>query len=140
MKKWTIWIIVIIVFLLLVTRLIYWRFDNLKSERAWYISELHYDFSARVDSIVRPGRAIVTIIHGNFDPNREWQLKDGLKYHGILHLLISREVGYDLRVPLQTSLNDSLHIDSDVDQFSLYRHGKLVVSRPLSEFLRVRPF
>ena len=128
------------VFLLLVARLIYSRVDHLKKEKAWYISELHYDFSGRIDLIVRPGRALVTITHGDFDSNREWQLKDRIKYHGLLHLFISREKGYDVRVPLQASLNDSLHVNSDDDQLSLYRNGELIVSRPLSESLRQKPF
>lgn len=134
------WTAIVIAFLLLVARLIYSRFDHLKDEKAWYISELHYDFSGRIDSLVRPGRALVTITYGDFDPNREWQLKDGLKYHGILHLFISREGWYDVRVPFQASLNDSLHINSDDDQMSLYRNGELIVSRPLSESLRQQPF
>ena len=140
MKKWTPWIIIVIVFLLLVARLIYSRVDHLKKEKAWYISELHYEFSGRIDSIVRPGRALVTITHGDFDSNREWQLKDSIQYHGLLHLFISREGWYDVRVPLQTSLNDSLYVNSDNDQLSLYRNGELIVSRPLSESLRQKPF
>lgn len=140
MKRWTLWTIIVFAFLLLVVRLIYSRFDHLEREKAWYISELHYDFSARVDSLVRPGRALITVTFGDFDPNREWQLKGNLKYHGILHLFISREERYDVRVPLEASLKDSLHVRSDMNQMSLYRNGELVVSRPLSEFLRQRPF
>lgn len=141
MKKSTLLTIVVITFLLLlVARLIYLRVDHLKREKAWYISELHYDFSARVDSLVRPGRAFITVTSGDFDPDREWQLKGSLQYYAVLHLFISRDSWYDVRVPLEASRNDSLHVRSDLDQVSLYRNGELVTSRPLSEFLRQRPF
>jgi hypothetical protein len=140
MKKWTPWLIGITILILLVIRLSYTYVNELEKEKAWYISELHYHCSLRVDSIVRRGRALVTLTSGVLDPQREWQLKDKLHAHGILHLIIVNRQRYDLRVPGHTLAKDSIYINSDRNLLSLYRDGKLLSNVSLTESLRQRPF
>jgi hypothetical protein len=140
MKKWTPWLTGALIVFLLVLRLVFIHVNKLNDEKAWYISQLHYDCSARVDSIARPGRALLTVTGGSLDASREWKLKDELHAHGMLHLIIQRNQWYDLRVPDVTQKNDSICIQSDRDELSLYRNGALVLTRPLSESLRQRPF
>jgi hypothetical protein len=121
MRKGLIWTAVVMLVLLMMARLLYARLGHLDKERAWYISELDCNFSGRIDSLIPPGRALVSITYGDFDPDREWKLKKRLKYHGMLHLFISRKKGYDVRVPSEAALHDSLCINSKQDQLSLYR-------------------
>jgi hypothetical protein len=140
MKHRTRWIIAAVILLLLVLRLFYTHLTALSREKAWYISQLNFTFSARVDSVIRPGRALIEITGGDVDPHREWELKDDIKAHGILHLIIASGGKYDLRLPAAAMKNDSLSINSDADELSLYRNGQLIISRSLSASLRQRPF
>lgn len=140
MKKWKLWLIGVFLVLTLVLRLVYSHVNTLAEEKAWYISQLHYDFSARVDSMVFHNRAFLTVTRGSLDANREWQLKDRLHAHGMLHLIIQRERWYDLRVPEETLADDSIYVNSENDLLSVYRKGELIVRQPLSTSLRQRPF
>ena len=140
MKKWIPWLIGVVIIVLLVVRLFYSHINKLKKEKMWYVSELHYNFSARIDSVIRPGRALITTIHGTVDAQREWQLKPKLSAHGVLHLMIVNQKWIDMLVPPHALKNDSLQINSDENRLSVYRDGKLLITRPLSESLRQRPF
>ena len=140
MKKWTPWLLGLFILFLLVLRLLYSHVNNLGKEKEWYIAALQYECSARIDSIIRPGRALITIVSGKLDPDREWQLKGKLRAHGTLHLVIVNQEWFDLRVPMEALENDSLSINSDRDLLSIYRDGKLLSHHSLSESLRQRPF
>jgi hypothetical protein len=140
MKKWIPWLIGALVVLILLLRLAYSHVGKLNDEKVWYISQLHYDCSARVDSTLFHSRALLTLTSGSLDADREWKLKEKLHAHGMLHLIIQRGTQYDLRVPGEAQVNDSICIHSDRDLLALYRNGALVLTRPLSESLRQRPF
>jgi hypothetical protein len=140
MKKRAVWVASIIVLVFLVVRLGYIRLNDLRNEKAWYLSELHYDCSAKIDSVIRPGRALLRITNGTLNEEREWKLKERLHIHGILHLAILNGPLYDLRVPNEALAGDSVYINSDDNALSVYRDGRLLISRPLSESFRQRPF
>jgi hypothetical protein len=140
MKKFFPWLIAMIILALLVVRLIYRRINGSRSETSWYVSELHYNFSARVDSIIRPGRALISVTHGEVDTRHERKLQHDLKYNGMLQLLIPRGDRYDLLVPGKSLKNDSLYVDSSVDQLLVFRNNELLITRPLSASLRRKPF
>jgi hypothetical protein len=140
MKKRTPWIIASTVLTLLVVRVGYRHVEALKEEKAWYISQLHYECSATIDSVIRPGRALLSVTNGVMDADREWKLKEKLNAYGMLHLAIRRDSLYDLRVPNEAMANDSVYISSDHDQLLVYRNGELLITRPLSAFLRAKPF
>jgi hypothetical protein len=140
MKKFLPWLIAIVILALLVARLIYRRVNGSRNETNWYISELHYDFSARVDSVIRPGRALISITDGEVDTRRERKLQRELKYNGMLRLLVPRGDKYDFIVPGKSMKNDSLYINSDKDQMLVFRNKELLVTRPLSACLRRKPF
>lgn len=140
MKKWRPWLIALVIILLLIVRLFYRHVGGVKDERAWYISQLHYDFSARVDSVIRPGRVLVHVTRGKADPDQEWALKDQLHFNGMLHLLISRDGQFDILTPVECLVNDSLYINSDHDRLLVFRNHELIINRPLSSSLRGKPF
>jgi hypothetical protein len=140
MKKWIPWLIGVVALAALIIRISHAHINELKEEKAWYIANLNYTCSARVDSIIRPGRALLHVTTGTMDPQREWQLKSKIRAHGILHLVISRDSLFDLRVPRATLKGDSLTINSETDQLLIYRNKKLVLSSTLTQSLRQRPF
>jgi hypothetical protein len=140
MKKWKPWLIVTSIVFLLVLRLFFIHLNKLQNEKAWYMSQLHYNCSTRVDSLMFHNRALLTITWGNLDAEQEWKLKEHLHTHGMLHLIIQRKDRFDLRVPEGTQINDSICLQSDRDELLLYRNGVLVMKRPLSESFRQRPF
>lgn len=140
MKKRLVWIIGVSILILLVTRQGYLHFAKRKAEKAWYVSELHYKCSAEIHSIIRPGRALLRITAGDLNEDHEWKLKPQLRVHRILHLAIAKDSLYDLRVPNEALAGDSVYINSDDDELSVYRNGKLVVTHLLSDALRASPF
>ncbi len=140
MKKWTPWLLAIVLLALLVTRLFYRHIGGVEEERRWYISQLHYDFSARVDSVIGPGRVLINVTHGDVDLKREWKLKEELRFNGMLHLVISRGNDLDVLAPVECRPDDSLYINSDKNLLCLYRDQELLLTRPLSTSLRGRPF
>jgi hypothetical protein len=140
MKTWLPWIIAAIVILLLAVRAIYIKAHRGEKERAWYMAQLHYDFSARIDSVEKPRRAFIHITNGKFDRQRERELQFELKHHGRLGVVVSEGGQLELLVPYKAEANDSVYVNSDQDILSLYHHGQLVVSRPLSHSLRASPF
>lgn len=140
MKYWIRWIIAAVVIILLFIRLIYTRITRMEEERAWFLSQLHYKFSARVDSVLWSGRALVEITQGDFDRYREWELQQKLKAHKKLEVMVSRYGKWDLRIPYAARKDDSVYVDSDKDILSLYRKDSLIVTRPFSVSLRDQPF
>jgi hypothetical protein len=135
MKKRTAWIIGGILTLLLI-RQGYLHIADRKEEKAWYVSELHYKCSAQIDSIIRPGRALLRVTGGDMNVDREWQLKPRLRIHRILHLALAKDSLYDMRIPREAMAGDSVYINSEDDRLSIYRGGQLLVSQPLSGSLR----
>lgn len=140
MKKWLPWIIGAFILGLLVLRLIYVQVTSTHDEELWYMSELDFDFSARVDSLPERGRAYLTITGGSFDPTRERTLGKKLKVHGKLRIMQRRKPYWDMWVPTSAAVGDSLYINSDKDTLHVYRGDSLIIARPLSYFLRQRPF
>lgn len=125
---------------LLIIRQGYLHFAKRQAEKAWYVSELHYKCSAEIHSIIRPGRALLRITAGDLNEDREWRLKPQLRVHRVLHLAIAKDSLYDLRVPSEALAGDSVYINSDDDELSIYRNGELVVKHRLSSSLRQSPF
>jgi hypothetical protein len=140
MKKFFPWLIAIVILALLVVRLIYRHVNGIRNETNWYVSELHYKFSAKVDSVIRPGRALIYITNGEVDTQRERRLQRDLKYNGMLWLLIPSGDRYDFLIPGKCLKSDSLYINSSKDQLKVFRNKELIISRPLSVSLRRKPF
>jgi hypothetical protein len=140
MKKFLPWLIAIVILVLLVVRLIYRRVNRVRNETNWYVSELHYNFSAKVDSVIRPGRVLIYITSGEADTRRERKLQHELKYNGMLRLLIPSGDRYHFLIPGKSLKNDSLYVDSSADQLLVFRNKELLITRPLSASLWRKPF
>jgi len=140
MKRKTTGIIVIGILTLLLIRQGYLHMAGRKEEKAWYVSELHYKCSVQIDSVIRPGRALLRVTGGDLNVDREWQLKPRLRIHRILHLALAKDSLYDMRIPTEAMVGDSVYINSDDDHLSVFRNGQLVLTVPLTSSLRASFF
>lgn len=140
MKYWIYGILGAIVMFLLVVRLIYTSATKQEEEKKWYIKQLDYDFSARVDSILYKGVAVIQITGGKFNPRKEKQLRRQLKEHERMFIVASGDGHQKMRVPFAALKGDSVYVNSSDDVLSLYRGDSLLISRPLNVSLRFSDF
>ncbi len=143
MKKWIIWIGVIGLLGFLATRTFSRHVNGVKEEKKWYLQQLDFEFSGRVENPEAPVRVLFRVTDGKLDINREKAVKAQLKYNGILELLLYRNDGKcDLliRGPHKYIDGDSLHLNSRLGVVRFYRKGKLIGEHDLIRSLRGRPF
>lgn len=140
MKYWIKWIIAAVIVALLFVRMIYKLVTRSERERDWYASELHYDFSARIDSMLYSGVALIDVTRGEVDHHREYELRSQLKANGDLWVMVPQNGKYNFRVPYAAKKGDSVSVNSDQDILSLYRDDELIVSRPFKVSIRNSPF
>ncbi len=147
MKKWLIIIGSVVVLMLLVARLIYTAITGEKYEKRWYVSELHYDFSAEVDSVEtyhqNGGSVHFHLTRGSVETSHERKLNKNLKHNRYLGFVYySRGDGARIFTsrPLRYKAGDSLSVNSDKDNLTFYRNGKEIANAKISESLSHRPF
>lgn len=130
--------------LLLLTANIFWKHvKGVKSEKQWYLSQLDFDFSAKLDSAEKGGQALLTVTHGHIDRKREAMLKAKLQYSGWVDLFLYRADGkLDLMIPGKLHLvqGDSVYVNTDSGLVRFFRNGKQIAAHPLYNSLRGRPF
>lgn len=136
MKKRTLLVVGVSVVVILIAHQVYLHTSNLQNERAWYIASLHYDCSAKVISIVRPGRALIHVTDGIMNDSVEWKLKPQVQSHQLLHFAIAKDSLYDIRVPEEVAKGDSIRLNSDKDQMTIFRSGKIYKNTSILEHLR----
>ena len=143
MKKVRIWIGVVGIFILLLWSLGTDHMTGVKSEKEWYLSQLQFDFSGLVDSAEKKGQVLFHVTQGRIDVNKEAQLKDELRFNGLLDLFLYRQDGkVDLMIskdiPLKTG--DSVYVNTDLKIARFFRGGKIIYEQSLLKSLRGRPF
>ena len=135
---------------LLVFRLFFKQKNGIKDERLWFVKSLRYEFSARVDTIVKfndhAGRLRCLLTQGDPQVYREDSLKKLFKDHDMLYLIFKRS-GDSLTFVLPNHINliaqgDSLRISSNKNYIQFFRGSKLIVTDSLTETLTgfSRPF
>jgi len=139
-NRWIISIgVVIIVFL--TYRLFTQHVDGVEDEKLWYINNLKYDFSGKVEMVHRPNHILFQVTSGKFDKDREDDLADRIKFWGRLELLIARGESFELMNGLaKYQKGDSLYINSDENVVRIYRGKELLSESDLVRALRGRPF
>lgn len=141
LKKWTIGVTVTAIILLLVYRLFTKHVDGVKAEKAWFLSELNYDFSGVIDTVNRPNHILFHVTHGHLDTNREMALGQKLKYWGQLVLFLYEGDKVELlNGNAKYQSGDSLYLNSDSNVVRIYRKGHLIKESELMSSLRGRPF
>jgi len=143
MKKWITWGVVISVLTFLTTRISTHHVSGVKSERLWYIEQLHFEFSGKLDNLDFPDRVLFRVTSGQLDIEREKAIKEQLKYNGMLDLLLYRDDGrLDLMIidPHEYINGDSLYLNSGLKIVRFYRNGEFIGEHNLIKSLRGRPF
>jgi hypothetical protein len=143
MKKRVIWIISISVLILLIGRILTRHINGVSSEKAWYISQLDFEFSGELDSADRPGQVLFHVTKGQLNSEKEKEVKAKLTHNGVLDLLLYRNDNkLDIMIidPHDYVRGDSLYLNSKLNIVRFYRDGKLLGDHDLIKSLRGRPF
>lgn len=128
-------------------RLVYIKANGGSTERKWYTSHLHYDFSLRVDSVEMSkdeaglGRVSCTVTRGYPSPTVEDSLNRHLSHHGWLQFLIPGSgLNRDLVVARAQYLEpgDSISVNSVKDFIQVFRNGELKYENELSTTIEAR--
>ncbi len=136
--------------LLLVVRLFFRQHDGFDSEREWFVKNVRYEFSARVDSVKmlneNTGRLYCRVTSGMPQSHREDSLKQYFKEHDMLYLIFhqSRDSIVFL-IPenaQQIEKGDSVHVSSSGNDIRFFRQGKQINNTTLTQTLTGygRPF
>jgi hypothetical protein len=141
-KKGIIITVSITILFLLVINMFRQHVNGVKSERAWYIKELGFQFSASVDTI-RTGHIRLHQIIGRFDFDKEKRVKEKLKYNGRLDLFLYRN--HDkLELMIDSAFNyrtgDSVFVDCYAGLVRVYRDKQLLSENSLLRSIKGRPF
>jgi hypothetical protein len=117
------------------------------TERQWYTSQLHYDFSMRVDSIemlhgdVGLGKISSTITRGNPGESVEDSLNHHLNHHKSL-LFLLKGSGHKREFIIMRAEylkpGDSISVNSANDLIQFFRSGKLYYQNELSTTIEAR--
>lgn len=129
--------------MLLIANILWNHVKGVKSEKQWYLSQLHFEFSAKLDSAEKGGQALLRITQGHIDRQRETELKSDLKYNGWVDLFIYRPDGtLDLMITenIRLAQGDSVYVNTDSGVARFFRNGELIADHSLFKSLRGRPF
>lgn len=147
MKKNLLLVAGILIVLMLAFRLAYVKMNGGMTERRWYTSQLHYDFSARVDSVIMLrgnvglGKIVCSLTRGNPNPALEDSLNRHLTHHKTLRLLLpatSNKVEFIFMGAERLAPGDSVIVNSKGDGIRFFRSGTLVYINELSTTLEAR--
>jgi hypothetical protein len=110
-------------------------------EKNWYLSELHFEFSAKIDSVVNANHILFHVVHGHLDKQREHQLSEKLRYWGRLILFRYDDDKIEMMVGMSNyQPGDSLYLSSDRNIVRIYDQKGGMKEYPLTGLLRGRPF
>lgn len=127
--------------LLLVIRIFFSEFNGHEKEREWFVSKLHYEFSVVVDSAQQHHRVFADGRVTAGDPKfyREDSLKNSLTEYGNLQLVTryhNDSISFALNdFPEKIQRGDSIRFSSKENMVSVFRSGKPVVSKKMSDVL-----
>ncbi len=145
-----IFISIALVALLLIVRAVFKQKNGVTDERKWFAKALHYEFSARVDSVLmfnpNAGRLRCFIIVGDPQIHREDSLKRSFKHHDMLFLIFKRSAD-SITFVLPNHANfvakgDCVRVISRQNSIQFFRAGKPMFIDSLSNTLTgfSRPF
>ena len=149
MKKLTIIIISLTIFLLLAFRTLFTYFDGVKDEKLSYVHKLNFKFSTKIDSVGRlnrrnVGRIFFHSVIGTFEESVEDKLKDELKYSGELRFIFRNENTIAMSINTKTAdkyqTGDSIVVDTNNNKITFHRGAKVISENKVTEALACRPF
>jgi len=133
------WIVVICVLMLLAVRAIFKTENEIESEIQFYVHNLNYNFTAKVDSVILlkkgGGYLICKITSGRCNESTE----DSLNHHLInfkrirfLHFKPSGQFLIVTGQPDKLRPRDSIVINSEEDKFHIFRNGLNILKTKIS--------
>jgi hypothetical protein len=137
---------------LLVFRLIFKqkkKFDRFDEEREWYVKNLNYDFSAKVDTVAldhpnqnySPGMVVCILTRGDLNYRTEDSLKRKLEHHKRLRFNEMKESGY-IRFVMPSAnrfvQGDCVVVNSDSNRLEFYREKARFYKADLSALLTAK--
>lgn len=141
--------IAVLVLVFLIIRSAYDHMSGVVDERDWYVSQLHYKFSARIDSLTshKGGSGLIHfhLLDSVIDNSKERSINANLKYNGKLDFILFRpESRTDLFILHDAdilSTGDSLVVNTDAEEgVTIFRRGKLIATEKTIESINGRPF
>jgi hypothetical protein len=134
---------------LLIVRLFFKQNNTMGNEREWFVRELGYEFSARVDSVWmlndHTGKLWCRVTAGNPQVHREDSLKPSFKAHDMLYLIFQHSGDSIVFLVPKGNLvakGDSVSVSSEKNSIQFFRDKKEVAADELTETLTGfgRPF
>ena len=147
-KKIVVILILVAALTLLGIRLFTNHAEGIEDERMWYVKELHYNFSATIDSIATFPRGTSGLVYfritgGNPELSRESMLEDQLEYNGDLDFILDKPnhtLAFHTLVADKYKVGDSLVINTDRNRITVFRNHKYVTENDIAASLSGRPF
>jgi hypothetical protein len=146
MKKWLIISLSAPALGLLAYNAIRKKAGRVLEEREWYVSQLDYKFSGKIDSVRRIGSQkgfIIFHTNDSIDETLEPFLNRKIKSNGRLRFLVFNPPGkITIFSPAggKAMAGDSIYVDSAADRLYIFRDGEKVTESVISKYLRGRPF
>lgn len=134
---------------LLIGRLFYKQNSGMGTERKWFVKNLRYEFTARVDSIrmfnENTGRLWCRITSGDPQTHREDSLKQHFREHDMLYLIFQHKgdsIIFLIPNGKTVAKGDSVRVSSVENSIQFFRNGQPVATDQLSNTLTgfSRPF
>ena len=146
MKRRTIIFLSIAVLLALVVRFFFLHAEGVKKERRWYVEQLNFEFSAKVDSLLHfrkdRGLLFLQITDGEVSKSRERKLNTQLKYNGNLRfmLFVRNKTAIHTTDAGKYVAGDSIRIITRENRIKIYRDKILVSEAEIAKSVSGRPF
>jgi hypothetical protein len=122
-------------------RIIFKTMNEVDDEMQSYVQNLHYNFSARVDSVEivsaknQRGFLVCDVTKGKLNEFTEDSLNRNLIQHKRIRFLFFQPNGH-FKVFLwdisENKSGDSIAINSDLDEFKIFRNGEVILTREIS--------
>jgi hypothetical protein len=127
---------------LLIARLFFAQHNRVEEEREWFVKNVRYEFSARVDSVElvneHVGRLSCRILSGNAQTSREDSLKRFFKEHDMLYFIFQHSgdsILFIVRDAQLVNKNDSIRVSSGNNSIQVFREGQQIAIDKLSNIL-----
>jgi hypothetical protein len=88
MKKLMIWLGVIGTLIFLTTRMFFHHVDGVRNEKKWYIDQLDFEFSGKLENHDSPDKVLFRLTKGQLNIEREKSIKAKLKYNGSFGFIV----------------------------------------------------
>lgn len=126
---------------------VYKKYDNYWKEIEWYTQNLDYDFTARVDSAIAfhengNGFLYISLRSGELDKQREDSLRNLLKHYRLLRFLRTEKNILAIFSGSTDSFHtgDSVYVNSDKNQFLIFRDKMIIRDYNIHDYLTKRYF